>query len=118
MTIVLYLIIACGVLSIVYGVVTTRDLLYTSKPMKVAIAGQYGLADGRIVCTLRHPWHDGTRHLIFTPHEFLERLAAITPTVLSARVSTSSARFGIATATASSPRSRAARWKRSELCGP
>ena len=37
------------------------------------------LADGRVVCTLRHPWHDGTRHLIFTPHEFLERLAAITP---------------------------------------
>jgi len=37
------------------------------------------LADGRVVCTLRHPWHDGTRHLIYTPHEFLERLAAITP---------------------------------------
>ena len=37
------------------------------------------LADGRVVCTLRHPWHDGTRQLIFTPHEFLERLAAITP---------------------------------------
>jgi hypothetical protein len=37
------------------------------------------LADGRVVCTLRHPWHDGTRHLIFTPHKFLERLAAITP---------------------------------------
>jgi len=37
------------------------------------------LPDGRVVCTLRHPWHDGTRHLIFTPHEFLERLAAITP---------------------------------------
>ena len=37
------------------------------------------LADGRVVCTLARPWHDGTRHLIFTPHEFLERLAAITP---------------------------------------
>jgi len=37
------------------------------------------LPDGRVVCTLRQPWHDGTRHLIFTPHEFLERLAAITP---------------------------------------
>ncbi|MCC6765548.1 MAG: transposase [Deltaproteobacteria bacterium] len=37
------------------------------------------LTDGRIVCTLARPWHDGTRHLIFTPHEFLERLAAITP---------------------------------------
>jgi AsmA protein len=30
------------------GVLTTRDLLYTSRPMKVAIAGQYGLADGRM----------------------------------------------------------------------
>ena len=37
------------------------------------------LADGRVLCTLARPWHDGTRHLIFTPHEFLERLAAITP---------------------------------------
>ena len=36
----------------------------------------------------------------------------------SSRVSTSSARFGIATATASSPRSRAARSKRSALRGP
>ncbi len=36
-------------------------------------------ADGRVICTLGRPWHDGTRHLIFTPHEFLERLAAITP---------------------------------------
>ena len=36
----------------------------------------------------------------------------------SLRVSTSSARFGIATATASSPSSRAARWKRSALRGP
>jgi hypothetical protein len=37
------------------------------------------LADGRVLCTLARPWHDGTRHLIFTPHEFLERLAAVTP---------------------------------------
>ena len=28
--------------------VTTRDLLYTSKPMNVAIAGQYGLGNGRM----------------------------------------------------------------------
>jgi hypothetical protein len=37
------------------------------------------LPDGRILCTLARPWHDGTRHLIFTPHDFLERLAATTP---------------------------------------
>jgi len=28
------------------GVITTRDLLYTSKPMKVAVAGTYALASG------------------------------------------------------------------------
>jgi len=33
-----------GTYQIVNGVVTTRDLLYTSKPMKVTIAGTYGLA--------------------------------------------------------------------------
>ena len=33
-----------GTYQIVNGVVTTRDLLYTSKPMKIAIAGSFGLA--------------------------------------------------------------------------
>jgi hypothetical protein len=33
-----------GTYNIVNGVLTTRDLLYTSRPMKVAIAGSYGLA--------------------------------------------------------------------------
>gem|GEM_PF-773035 len=33
-----------GTYQIVNGVVTTRDLLYTSRPMKVAIAGSFGLA--------------------------------------------------------------------------
>ena len=37
-----------GTYQITNGVVTTRDLLYTSKPMKVAIAGQYGLANSRM----------------------------------------------------------------------
>lgn len=37
-----------GTYQITNGVVTTRDLLYTSKAMKVAIAGQYGLANGRM----------------------------------------------------------------------
>ncbi|HXU90373.1 MAG TPA: AsmA-like C-terminal region-containing protein, partial [Methylomirabilota bacterium] len=37
-----------GSYRITNGVVTTRDLLYTSRPMKVAIAGQYGLANGRM----------------------------------------------------------------------
>ena len=30
------------------GVVTTRDLLYTSRVMKVAVAGEYALASGRM----------------------------------------------------------------------
>jgi len=37
-----------GSYRITNGVLTTRDLLYTSRPMKVAIAGQYGLANGRM----------------------------------------------------------------------
>jgi hypothetical protein len=37
-----------GTYQITNGVVTTRDLLYTSKPMKVAVAGQYALATGRM----------------------------------------------------------------------
>jgi hypothetical protein len=37
-----------GTYQITGGVLTTRDLLYTSRPMKVAVAGSYGLASGRM----------------------------------------------------------------------
>jgi hypothetical protein len=37
-----------GTYRVTNGVLTTRDLLYTSKPMKVAVAGEYGLANGRM----------------------------------------------------------------------
>jgi hypothetical protein len=37
------------------------------------------LPDGRICCTLAHPWSDGTRALLFGPVEFLEKLAALVP---------------------------------------
>ena len=37
-----------GTYQITNGVLTTRDLLYTSKAMKVAVTGQYGLATGRM----------------------------------------------------------------------
>ncbi|HEX3176429.1 MAG TPA: AsmA-like C-terminal region-containing protein [Methylomirabilota bacterium] len=37
-----------GNYQITNGVVTTRDLLYTSKAMKVGVAGQYALATGRM----------------------------------------------------------------------
>ena len=37
-----------GTYQIANGVLTTRDLLYSSRVMKVAIAGEYGLATGRM----------------------------------------------------------------------
>lgn len=37
------------------------------------------LDDGRVKLKLRTPYQDGTTHLIFTPHELLERLAALVP---------------------------------------
>ena len=38
-----------------------------------------GLGDGRIRLRLKTPWADGTRHLLFEPLEFLEKLAALIP---------------------------------------
>jgi uncharacterized protein YhdP len=37
-----------GTYQITNGTATTRDLLYTSRLMKVLIAGDYGLASGRM----------------------------------------------------------------------
>jgi hypothetical protein len=37
------------------------------------------LGDDRILLTLKTPWADGTRHLLFAPMELLEKLAALTP---------------------------------------
>jgi AsmA-like protein len=37
-----------GTYTLINGVATTRDLLYTSRSMKVAIAGNYALASGRM----------------------------------------------------------------------
>jgi AsmA-like C-terminal region/AsmA family len=37
-----------GTYTLTNGVATTRDLLYTSRSMKVLIAGEYGLASGRM----------------------------------------------------------------------
>jgi hypothetical protein len=37
-----------GTYQVVNGVVTTRDLLYTSRAMKVAVAGEYALGSGRM----------------------------------------------------------------------
>lgn len=37
-----------GAYQITNGIVTTRDLLYTSRALKVAVGGEYGLATGRM----------------------------------------------------------------------
>ena len=42
-----------GNYQITNGVVSTRDLLYTSRGMKVGVAGDYGLASGRMNLDLR-----------------------------------------------------------------
>jgi AsmA family/AsmA-like C-terminal region len=42
-----------GTYQITNGVVTTRDLLYSSRAMKVGVAGDYGLATGRMDLDLR-----------------------------------------------------------------
>src|SRR5204862_4536870 len=34
---------------------------------------------GLVLVTLKSEWHDGTSHLLFTPVELLEKLAALTP---------------------------------------
>ena len=37
------------------------------------------LPDGRTAYELRHPWRDGTTHVVFTGVELLEKLAVLTP---------------------------------------
>ena len=36
-------------------------------------------AEGQVRLELKHPWSDGTTHLLFDPVELLERLAVLTP---------------------------------------
>ena len=37
------------------------------------------LADGRLLCELRHRWRDGATHVAFEPLELIDRLAALVP---------------------------------------
>jgi hypothetical protein len=37
------------------------------------------LSDGRVLYRMRHPWRDGTTHLVFEPEELMARLAALVP---------------------------------------
>jgi hypothetical protein len=37
------------------------------------------LEDGRLLYRLKHRWRDGTTHVVFTPQELVEKLAALIP---------------------------------------
>lgn len=36
-------------------------------------------AAGQVVYELKHPYHDGTTHILFSPEDFIARLAALVP---------------------------------------
>jgi len=36
-------------------------------------------AAGQVVLKLKTPWRDGTTHLVMSPQEFMQRLAALVP---------------------------------------
>jgi hypothetical protein len=36
-------------------------------------------AAGQVVLKLKTPWHDGTTHIVLSPLEFMQRLAALVP---------------------------------------
>jgi len=51
---------------------------YALRP-PVACEQLHRTAEGDILLALRHPWSDGTTHLLFGPLELLERLAVLIP---------------------------------------
>jgi len=55
-----------------------RLLRYLLRP-PVAQGKLRELPDGRIALLMKSPWADGTTHIVFTPKELLEKLAAIIP---------------------------------------
>ena len=55
-----------------------RLLRYLLRP-PVAQGRLRELSDGRIALLMKSPWADGTTHIVFTPKELLEKLAAIIP---------------------------------------
>jgi hypothetical protein len=55
-----------------------RVCRYTARPA-VATERLRELPDGRFAYALRHPWRDGTTHVVFEPRELLARLAAQVP---------------------------------------
>ncbi len=55
-----------------------RLFRYIARP-PIATKRLSELKDGRIAYELRHPWRDGTTHVVFTGVELLEKLAVLTP---------------------------------------
>jgi hypothetical protein len=55
-----------------------RVCRYALRP-PVAIERLHLTEDALVRLSLRQPWHDGTTDLVFTPIEFLERLAVLVP---------------------------------------
>ena len=51
---------------------------YISRP-PIARERLHELPDGRIAYRLRHPWRDGTTHVVFEPTELIEKLAVLIP---------------------------------------
>jgi hypothetical protein len=51
---------------------------YVARPA-VATERLSRLLDGRVLYRLRHPWRDGTSHMIFDPLDLLGKLAALVP---------------------------------------
>jgi hypothetical protein len=48
---------------------------------RAATGGRAGemVRDGKILLNMRRAWHDGTRAILFEPHQLIERLAALIP---------------------------------------
>jgi hypothetical protein len=51
---------------------------YVARP-PIATERLTRLEDGRLLYRLKHPWRDGTTHVVFEPQELVEKLAALVP---------------------------------------
>ena len=58
---------------------------YITRPA-LANEGVQTNASGQVVLRLKMPWRDGTTHLVMSPLEFMQRLAALVPRPLAGRV--------------------------------
>ena len=41
--------------------------------------GDRAATDGRLALAFKQPWRDGTTHVVFTPHELIEKLIPLIP---------------------------------------